>query len=67
MFFNVNSGGSCEDYIFILVIGSNFCRTPPVYYFYLSHDAKNDICETFITEYNLCFDVSELLSGDLND
>ena len=68
LFINVNYGGGCEDHIFKLVMEPNFCGTPPVYYyFYLSHDANNDLCEAFITEHNLCFDISELLTGNLND
>ena len=68
LFINVNYGGGCEDHIFKLVMEPNFCGTLPVYYyFYLSHDANNDLCEAFITEHNLCFDISELLTGDLND
>ena len=66
---NVNYGGGCEDHIFNLVIEPNFWSgIPPVYYyFYLSHDANNDLCEALITEHNLCFDISELLTGNLND
>ena len=68
LFINVNYGGGCEDHIFKLVMEPNFCGTSPVYYyFYLSHDANNDLCEAFITEHNLCFDISELLTGNLND
>ena len=68
LFINVNYGGGCEDHIFKLVMEPNFYGTPPVYYyFYLSHDANNDLCEAFITEHNLCFDISELLTGNLND
>ena len=68
LFINVNYGGGCEDHIFKLVMEPNFCGTLPVYYyFYLSHDANNDLCEAFITEHNLCFDISELLTGNLND
>ena len=68
LFINVNYGGGCEDHIFKLVMESNFCGTPPVYYyFYLSHNANNDLCEALITEHNLCFDISELLTGNLND
>ena len=67
LFVNVNYGGGCEDHIFKLVMEPNFCGTLPVYYyFYLSHDANNDLCEAFVTE-NLCFDISELLTGNLND
>ena len=64
LFVNVNYGGGCEDHIFKLVMEPNFCGTPPVYYyFYLSHDANNDGCFAFIAEHNLCFDISELLTG----
>ena len=66
---NVNYGGGCEDHIFNLVMEPNFSSgIPPVYYyFYLSHDANNDLCEALIIEHSLCFDISELLTGNLND
>ena len=69
LFVNVNYGGGCEDHIFNLVMEPNFWSgIPPVYYyFYLSHDANNDLCEAAITEHNLCFDISELLTRNLND
>jgi len=69
LFVNVNYGGGCEDHIFNLVMEPNFWSgIPPVYYyFYLSHDANNDLCEALITEHNLCFDISELLTDNLND
>jgi hypothetical protein len=68
LFINVNYGGGCEDHSFKLVMEPDFCGTPPVYYyFYLSHDANNDGCFAFIAEHNLCFDISELLTGNLND
>ena len=66
---NVNYGGGCEDHIFHLVMEPNFWigMSPVYYYFYLSHDANNDLCEALITEHNLCFDISEFLTGNLND
>ena len=69
LFVNVNYGGGCEDHIFYLVMEPNFWSgIPPVYYyFYLSHDANNDLCEALIIEHSLCFDISELLTGNLND
>ena len=68
LFINVNYGGGCEEHNFKLVMEPDFCSTPPVYYyFYLSHDANNDVCFALITEHNLCFDISELLTGNLND
>ena len=69
LFVNVTYGGGCEDHIFNLVMEPNFWSgIPPVYYyFYLSHDANNDPCDALITEHNLCFDISELLTGNLNN
>ena len=69
LFVNVTYGGGCEDHIFNLVMEPIFFSgIPPVYYyFHLSHDANNDACEALITEHNLCFDISELLTGNLND
>ena len=66
LFININYGGGCEDHSFKLVMEPVFCGTPPYYYFYLSHDANNDGCFAFIA-HNLCFDISELLTGNLND
>jgi len=69
LYVNVNYGGGCEDHIFNLIMEPIFFSgIPPVYYyFYLSHDANNDACEALITEHNLCFDISELLTGNLNN
>ena len=67
LFIDVNYGGGCEDHIFKLVVEPNFCATPPInYFFYLSHDANNDLCEALIAE-SLCFDISEFLIGNFND
>ena len=68
LYVNVNYGGGCEDHSFKLVMEPDSYGTPPVYYyFYLSHDANNDGCFALIVEHNLCFDISELLTGNLNN
>ena len=67
LFIDVNYGGGCEDHFFKLVMEPNFCGTPPIYYFfYLSHDANNDLCEALISE-SLCFDISEFLTENFNE
>tara|TARA_B100000073_G_C23546239_1_gene498233 strand:+ start:121 stop:549 length:429 start_codon:yes stop_codon:yes gene_type:complete len=66
---NVTYGGGCEDHIFNLVMEPNYwLGIPPVYYyFYLSHNANNDACYALIADHNLCFDISELVTGNLNN
>ena len=64
---NVSYGGGCEQHDF-LVISSNTQineEGDQIDALYLSHDANNDVCEALILEHQLCFDISNIISGDV--
>ena len=64
---NVSYGGGCEQHDF-LVISSNTQINDygnQIDALFLSHDANNDVCFAEILEHQLCFDISNILNGQV--
>ena len=64
---NVSYGGGCEQHDF-LVLSSNTQINDDgnqIDALFLSHDANNDGCEALIIEHQLCFDISNILNGQV--
>ena len=64
---NVSYGGGCEQHDF-LVLSSNTQINDDgnqIDALFLSHDANNDGCEALIIENHLCFDISNILNGQV--
>ena len=64
---NVSYGGGCEQHDF-LVISSNIKindEGDQIHALFLSHDANNDGCFALILEHQLCFDISNIINGEV--
>ena len=64
---NVTYGGGCEYHEFKLinVVSSIDGGGQQIDVLYLSHNSNNDVCEALIIEHQLCFDISNILNGQV--
>ncbi len=61
LYISIRHSGGCTDHVYKLLMYPITCATPPLPkpIFWLSHDAKGDLCETYL-ENIVCFDLSTL-------
>ncbi len=64
---NVSYGGGCEQHDFLLISSNTNINEDgdQLDALFLSHDANNDLCEALILEHQLCFDISNIINGDI--
>jgi hypothetical protein len=64
---NVSYGGGCEQHDFLVISSLTQLNDEgdQIDVLFLSHDANNDICFAEILEHHLCFDVSNMINGEL--
>ena len=64
---NVSYGGGCEQHDFLLISSNTNINEEgdQLDALFLSHDSNNDVCEALIIEHQLCFDISNIMNGDI--